>query len=411
MPNVINNVKDVGSVIAKLAAGMLADDLQFIKTIDKETEFEGNVNGYSKGDTININKPARFTVGTNADITSAIQDVTEEKVAMALDTQSVIGINLTSAEIATDLALKSWSKRILAPAMSAIGQSIENSCLTAAKNAVYQQVGSAGTTVFDTDTMLAAREKMKKSLVPTDDKLYALLDSTAMRSAVNARKGLFQSSEEISKQYKMGYMGMSDGFTFLENNLLATHTNGTDVSGWAVESTVVTPASGMTTLGIDGVTNTATIKKGTVFTIANVFSVHPITKVSTGQLQQFVVTADTTGDGSTQATLSISPTIYSTGTRQNVDALPADEAAITVVGSASTSYMQSLAYHKSAFRFASVPLVTPAGADMTAQETVDGITVRVWRDGAILTDKMILRLDVLWGFAAVRPEWACRLTA
>jgi len=415
MPNVINNVKDVGSIIAKIAAGMLADKSQFIKTIDKEPpeSFTGQYNGYNLGDTINISKPARFTMGNTADITSTIQDVVEEKVPLVLSNQRNVPIALTSAEIATDLSLKSWAKRILDPAMTTLSNGIESECLVAAKNAVANEVGTAGATVFDTDTLLAAREKMRKYLVPMDDSLYSLLDSTAMRSAVNARKGLFNKTDEIGKQYKNGYMGMSDGFTFLENELLPIHTNGTDVTGWAVESSVLPPATGATQLGIDGVTNGATITAGTVFTIDNVYAVHPITKATLPFLQQFVVTANTTGNVSTQATLSISPTIYSSasGSLQNVSALPVDEAAITVIGTASTGYTQNLAFHKSAFRFVSVPLVMPDGTDMVAQETVDGITVRVIRDYTVLTDKLIMRLDVLYGFAAVRPEWACRITA
>lgn len=411
MANDISNIKDVGSVIAKMAAGMFSDNMQFLKTIDKEPEsaFEG-VNGFQAGDTININRPAVFTMNTTADVTSAIQDVKETRVSLALDKQRNVPVQLTSAEIATDLALKNWATRILKPAVTSLSQGIENECLVAAKNAVFNSKGTAGSTVFDTDTMLSARELLMKNLAPQDGELYALLDSTAMRSAVNARKGLFHKSDEIAKQYKAGYMGTADGFNYLENNLLPRHTVGGDVAA-GVEATVLAPATGASTLGLDGVGSGLTIKKGDVFTIADVYAVHPITKQTLPHLQQFVVTADVTETASNQVTVSISPTIYSSasGSLQNVSALPADEAAVTFIGTASTAYQQSLCYHKSAFRFVSVPLVKPDGVDMVAQETVDGITIRVLRDYNSLTDKMLLRLDVLYGFAAVRPEWACRL--
>ena len=413
MSNTINNIKDVGSIISKAAAAMLEDNCQFVKSIAKEDASSfGQTNGFNHGDTININKPARFTVGTNPDITSAIQDVKEEKVALALDTQSVIAVNLTSAEIATDLSLKSWMNRILKPAMSSMAQNIEAEALTRAKNATYNLVGSAGATVFDTDTMLSARERLMKNLTPMDDEIFALLDSTAMRSATNARKGLFQSSSDIAKQYKMGYVGQADGFTYLENNLLPLHTNGGDVA-FAVEATVVTIATGMSTLGVDGVGSGLTIKKGTVFTIPSCYAVHPVTKATLSHLQQFVVTADVTETSGNSVTLAISPTIYgpTSGSLQNVSALPTDEDACTVVGSASTAYLQNLAFHKSAFRFASVPLVLPEGLDLAAQETYKGFTVRAIRDYNSTTDKLVLRLDCLWGFAAVRPEWATRITA
>lgn len=409
MANTINNVKDVGTVIAKLAATMLADKTQFLRSIDKEPASSfSQVNGYNVGDTININKPARFTVGSTADITSGIQNVTEEKVSMALDTRKVVAIELTSAEIQNTLDLKSWANRVLDPAVSAIAQSVESSFLTVAKNKVYNSVGTAGSTVFDTDTMLAARQKLMENLVPQDGKLHALLNSKAMRSAVNYRKGLFQSAEDIKKQYREGYVGTSDGFHYLENQLLPSHTNGADVA-FSVEASVVTIANGMATLGVDGVTSGATIKAGTIFTIASCYAVHPITKATLPYLQQFVVTEDVTETSGNSVTLAISPSIYYTTTdpRQNVSTAPVDEDVCTVYGLASTTYTKNIMYHPSAFRFASVPLVKPDGMDMVAQETVDGMSIRILRDYSILTDKLILRLDFLGGFAAVRPEWAC----
>jgi hypothetical protein len=414
MSNTINNVKDVGTVIAKMAAGMLADKLQFVKSIDKEPASSfGQVNGYNVGDTININKPARFIPSSTADITSTIQDVKEEKVSMALDIRSVVPIALTSAEIQNTLALKDWSNRILDPAVSSIAQNVESTVAIRAKNGFTNFAGTAGSTNFNTATMLSARTALMKSLVPQDGNLFALLDSTSMASAVDNRKGLFQSSEAIKKQYQEGYVGYADGFTYLENNLVPRHTNGADVA-FSVEASVVTIANGMSTLGVDGVTSGATIKAGTKFTIPTCYKVHPITKATLPELQVFTVTADVTEVSGNSVTLAISPSIYYTTTdpRQNVSAAPVDEDACTVVtGLASTTYTHNLFYHKQACRFASVPLVKPDGLDMAGQETVDGITIRVLRGFDIRTDQLIMRLDFLGGFSVVRPEWGGVITS
>lgn len=415
MTNTVNTLKNAPGVIAKLAAGMLEDNIVFGKSISKADEADINgKNGYNAGDTIQISKPARFIPTDNADITSGIQGVTEEKVSLALDIRKVVAIELTSAEIATDLALKSWSDRILKPAMSSMAQYLDQVLLERAVDATYNVVGTAGSTTFDTDTVLSARERMNKGLAPRDDKRFALFDSAAGRSAVNARKGLFQDSSDIAEQYRNGLVGRADGFNWLESELLPTVTNGNDVTGVAVESSVLVPATGATQLGVDGLTaDTGTVKKGSVFTIAGVYAVHPITKQNLGYLQQFVVTADKTANSSGQATLDISPTIYSSasGSLQNVSALPTDESALVFVGTASSEYLQNLCFHKDAFRMVSVPLVMPDGLDMAAQETYKGFTVRVIRDYTVLTDKLIMRLDFLGGIAAVRPEWSCRITA
>lgn len=409
MANQLTNINEVGAVIAKAAAKMFADKTVFCKSIDKEDVkvFEG-MNGYKSGQTIKINKPARFDVTNTADITGAIQDVTEETTELTLDTRSVVGIQLDSQEIFSELGLKSWMKRILEPAVSRIAQDVEQKFQTKAAQATSNLVGTAGSTVFDTELALQANQKITEFLCPDMDNRFFLLNPAANTSAVNARKGLFQSSEEIAQQYKRGYMGTADGLNYLTNNLVYVHTNGNDVTGVNVDGASQTGA----TLNVQGLTvSTGTVTKGSVFTIAGVNAVHPITKTDLGYLQQFTVTADATADGSGDAALAISPAIITSGTTQTVTAGPADTAALTFVGAADSQHAQNLAFHKSAFRMVSVPLVKPEGMDMVAQETVDGITIRIVRGFDIKTDQMVTRLDFLGGLAAVRPEWSCRATS
>lgn len=411
MANSISKNKGLG-IIAKAAAGLLADQLQFCKAVSKadETDYNGK-NGYSAGDTIYINTPAKFTVGSSFDLTSSIQDIKENTVALPLDILSSVGVELNSVEIATEMQIKSLVERVIKPAVADIAADVESKMLTKAINGTYNLVGTAGSTTFDTATMLSARAKMSQFLAPKDNNRFALLNSNAATSAVNARKSLFQSSSEIAEQYKMGYMGQADGFTYLENELLPTVTNGNDVSGVTVNAAVST---GATTVALAGVTaTTGTVKKGSVFTIAGIYAVHPQTKVSTGALQQFVVTADATANGSGVATVSVSPTIYgsASGSLQNVSGLPAGSEAVTFSGSASTGYVQNLCFHKNAFRMASVPLVLPEKAEFAAQETYQGVTVAIVRDFDVVKRRMITRLDFLGGLALERPEWACRVTA
>jgi len=415
MANTFNNVKDVGTVLSKLAAGYLIDNLQFAKTVDKEPESSfGSVNGYKVGDTINISVPARFIPGTSLNITSTQQDVVEEKKPLALDTTRTVAVNADALELRNDISeaeLLAKGDRILKPAMAALAQAIEADIIEKATDAIYNTVGTPGSTVFDTATMLLAKDKLAYNLAPMGDR-KALLNTTAMSSAVNARKGLFQSAEDIKRQYKEGYIGTADGFSFMENQMLNTHTNGNDVS-FEVSTTVST--EGQTTLVVEGLTTTTgTVTKGTTFTIDTVYMVHPQTKQVTDQLQQFVVTADATANGSGVATLSISPALYTSASNglQNINAFPADGDTCNVLtGSASTGYVQNLAYHPSAFRFISTKLFQPKAVEMSGVATENGITVNMVSAFDVLTYKEILRFDCLYGFAAIRPEWACRITA
>lgn len=411
MSNDINTLKDAPGVIASMAAKMLADKVQFCKTIDKadKSDYDGK-NGYQAGDTIYINKNARFISGTNADITSAIQDVKEEKVALTLDERRVTGIALTSAEIATEMALKSWVNRILDPAVSEMAQKIEASFLDKAMDATTNSVGTAGSTVFDMDTILSAGQKIDEFACPDLDNRYILLNPAAQRSAVNANKGLLNNTTEVGKQYVKGRMGQGMGFEFLSNNLLPIHTNGNDVV-FEVRTTV--SVEGQATLVVEGLTtSTGTVTKGTIITIAGVNAVHPITKADLGYLKQWTVASSVTADVSGYATLTLTEPFYTSASvgLQNITAFPIDGAAITPVGAASSALVQNLAYHKSAFRMVSVPLVTPGGLDMAAQKTHEGFTIRVIRDYDVLTDKLIMRLDFLGGICAPRHEWAVRIT-
>ena len=410
MANTINNVNDAAAILTKAAAGILSNTCQFLKSIDKapEEDYMGK-NGYKSGETIQISKPARFIPQQSFDITSSIQDIVEEKTPLTLDITSTVGVEIDSLEDVTELGIAQMAERVIKPAAEAIASDIESRFLAKATQTVYNTVGTAGSNTFDVADTQDAKVKLDRFLAPKGNRRL-LVNSAAGAAAVVARKGLFQSSTEISSQYKMGYMGMSEGFTWLENELLHVHTNGNDVTGVTVDGST---SEGASTLNVTGLTNTTgTVTKGSVFTIAGVYAVNPQTKQVYDELQQFVVLEDATADGSGDATLSISPSIYAgSNGLQNVDALPANTAALVFVGAASTSYTQNLAFDKTAFRMVSAPLMMPSNAEFAAQSTVQGITVAIVRDFDVNTRSMITRLDFLGGIASPRPEWACRLTS
>jgi hypothetical protein len=409
----VMTVKAAQTIIAKGAAAMFKDKAQFLNTIDIEPSSSfGNVNGYQPGDTISINKPARFTMGTTADVTSTVQSILEDKVALTVARQRNVPIALTSAAIATDLDLKQWMKRVLDPAITTLVNGIEAEILADASKAVANTVGTPGSSLFDQSMMLQGRERLMKMLPPTNE-FHALLDSTAMRLAGVARNGQFNDQSELSKLYKTGVVGRSDGFIFHENNLLPTHTNGNSVTGVQVNATIST--QGATQIVLKGLTNTTgTVTAGQVFTVAGVFAVHPVTKVAYSHLQQFVILGNVTASGAGVATVDIGVVantngLHTTGSRQNISAFPAENAVVTFVGNASQSFTKSFGYHKSAFRFCSLPLIKPTGLHMAEQRTEDNITIRIIQDYQSLTDQMLMRVDVLYGFVAVRPEWSVAL--
>jgi hypothetical protein len=183
------------------------------------------------------------------------------------------------------------------------------------------------------------------------------------------------------------------------------HTNGNKVAGLTVSG----GGQSGSTLLIAGTAAADTFTKGTVFTIAGVFAVHPLTGVAYSKLQQFTVTADVTAAGAT-TTLAISPPIKAVAPNKTVSALPAGGAAIVVTGAASTSYRQNLMFQKDAFTAAFAPLPVLASLEGYTARLPSGISVRVMDFADGKADNEFTRIDVLYGFTAPRPQFASRIT-
>ncbi len=150
---------------------------------------------------------------------------------------------------------------------------------------------------------------------------------------------------------------------------------------------------------------------GDVFTIGSVFAVNPQTRLSTGSLQQFVVTAaNTASGGGAYTNVAISPSLYdATQALATVDVLPQSGAAVTFVGTASTGYPQNLVYHKDAVAFATADLLMPQGVDMASRQVHNGISLRIVRQYDINNDRLPCRIDVLYGAAVIRGALGVRI--
>lgn len=413
--NTLNTIKSNGGVLAKLAAGTLADNLQFGKSISQAdpNDYNGK-NGYSAGDTIYISKPAIMSTNSSFDATSSMQSIQEQKVALALDIISSVPIDLDSQELASTINIKSIYDRAIKPAVIAIATDVEKTMLTRAMYQTSNIVGTAGSTVFDPDTMLSAGQKLNELLAPMDGERYALLSPAAQRSAINARKGFPNASDEVSNQYKRGLMGEADGFVYMANNLLPRLTSGTATGSITVTTTSV---AGATTIALTG-TGTQTLTAGQTFTVASCNAVHPQTKVDLGYLKQFVISANNTASGGayTGVALGGEPIYTATsGSLQNITRFPTASDVVTlgagIGNTASATYTQNIVYHKDAFRMVSVPLVMPEAVELAVQETYKGYTVAIVRAFDVLKRRMITRVDFLGGFCATRPEWACRISS
>ncbi len=387
-------------MITSKALAILHQKSNFIGSINRAYDSSFANIGAQIGDTLRIRLPNQYTV--RHDMTLVPQGTVEQQVPLTVDKISGVDISFSSQELTLDM--QDFSQRIIEPAIAVIAADIESRAFGMMLD-VYNVVNGSGSA--DTfKNYLNGRKELIQNLAPQSKQWLARINPQSNVDMVDSLKGLFQSSQKISTQYTDGVMGYTAGFEFAENTFLSNFTRSAAVN-YAVNTTATT---GVATLAVK--TGTGTALQGEVFTVANVYSVHPETKISTGVLQNFVLTADAGGQGSQTWAISPAPTYNSpAGARDNVNRLPTANDLITFTGTASDSFSQSMVYHPDAFTFATADLVMPGGVDMASRAVKDGVSIRLVRQFDINNGYFPCRLDVLWGMKTIRPQLACRIWA
>jgi len=401
-------------IITKECLMILDNETVMAKKVHRahEAEFSKNVNGYKVGSTVTIERPADFTVRSGA--TASIQDVVEGSTTLVVDTQEGIDFSFTSEELTMNIS--NLSKRVLKPAMVQLANSVDEK-LMGLYASVPSWVGTPGQAIDAFADFAKAPERMDEFSNPQEGRCGVLSPSDHW-GLVGSGTTLYDNTI-IKPAYRDGDTGMVGGVDLYMSQNVPTHTVGIAtgtplVNGASQEVTYATAKATYTqTLITDGWTNSQTgiLKAGDVFTIADVYAVNSVTKATLPFLRQFVVKADADSGASTgPSTLTISPPIITSGAQQTVSASPADDAAITVLGTSSTGYRQNMAFHKNAFALAMVPMEMPAGAIGGARQSYNGMSVRVqpYYDGA--NDVSKWRLDILYGVKAIDPRLAVRIS-
>lgn len=402
------------SVIVRESLMELKNQLGFTKNINRQYDDKFAVEGAKIGDTINIRKPSRYEVTTGS--TYVGQDTADQSVPLQLDTQCHVGMEFSSKD--QTLSVDNFRERYIKPAITALANKVDFTGLAYSYKLIQSAVGVPSATALPSTLkgFLQAKQKLAENGAPKG--MYnALVSPGTEASLVDGLKGLFQSSSEIAKQYEDGTMGYAAGSKFMMSQNVPSHTIGA-LGGTPLVDASTPVVSGATTLVTKGWSNSITnvVKQGDVFTIASVYAVNPQTRQSTGSLQQFVVLANANSGASTgPATLSIYPAIISSGQYQTVDSLPADGAVIQVFGSA-TAYAgivapQNLVYHKDFAVLGCADLFLPKGLHMAARasDPESGLSLRLISDFDTVNDRLLTRLDILFGWKVVYPELACRV--
>ncbi len=397
--------------ITRLAVRLFKNSNAFIQNIDTQYSDEFARDGAKIGDTVRIRLPNDYTVADGPAYSP--QATNETNTTLTVGYQRHVDTQFTTAE--TALSLMDFSERVAAPMMNNLAGNVAKTVMLGVEGGVsnfVSNVDGSGAIIAPTNTQVLNAGALLTNRSAQMNNRNLVLNPQTMSDVVGANQGLFNAQSAISNQYSTGQMYKAMNFRFFEDVTVLVHTTGTFTVG-----TVNGAGQSGLTLVVNAITGT--FKKGDIINIAGVNSVNRVTKQDDGVLQQFVVTADV----ATAATsIPIYPAIIAPATSgpaagadvqyQTCASAPANGAALALVNTASERYRKNIAYVPQAVTMATVDLPLPSGNGNASRAVKDGISLRLIRGFYnIQTDSLCDRLDVLFGYTFVRPEWAVVVAA
>jgi hypothetical protein len=419
---------------------VIENELVLADKINREYDDKFGIDGAKIGYTINARRPARYKgrAGPNLNV----EDFQEGSIPVSLTTQFGVDTQFVTSDLL--LSMDMFSSRVLKPAIATIANRIDYDLSIAMRNSFYNITGTPGTALATTAPFLQSGAWLDSEGAPRDGERYLVMDQWTNASMVDTLKGLFNPQAQLAEQFKKGMLARQTlGLDwYMDQNIVSksfgalggtpqfdnTQTSSAVIgSGWIQKGT----------FGTKGWTNsTAVVKVGDVFSAAGVNAVNPQNRQSVGKGRFFVVVAPTgalsngtyapnldpitgvdmggtyTSDGTGKLQLTVQNACIYGGQYQSVDAAPVNSAALTFVAGANAVGPQNLAFHKNSFTLVSADLPVPGGVDMAARAASKdvGLSIRTVRQYTINNDALPTRLDVLYGYAALYPEFGARVT-
>jgi hypothetical protein len=396
--------------ITKDTAVAWKNNIKLVGNFDRQWDrtWENLPQGAKIGDTAQVRLPQRFQVSEGQAFVQ--QAILNQTVPVSVNHQYQVGMGWSSAD--TALRVEEVQERYTMPAGRALASKADVQAGAEVYYTVYNAVGTPGTAITDDVTYTDGLAKLRNLGVP--DEVVAVLDPRSQSKLLAANFALFNPQAQISKYFRSGqFSGAALGIDeWFWDPLMPTHTTGTFTSSTPLVNLGSQTGS---TLNIDGL-GTFAFKKGDIFTLVGVNSVNPVSYSDTGDLQQFVLTADLAG--SSTAALPISPPIITSGPLQTVTASPANDTAVTFLGAtgtvaatmAATASKQSLIFNPGAFAFVAVDLpANLAGANTKRVNDPDArISLRWTEQYQFMSDQNPSKVEMLVGVAAIVPQFAFR---
>jgi hypothetical protein len=404
-----NNLLTI-SMITNEALMVLENELTFSSEVMRSYDDQFAVTGAKIGATLNIRRPGRF-IGTSGPALN-VEDFNETSSPLTLTTQFHVDTQFTTQDLA--LSLDAFSDRVLKPAVAAVANKIDFDGTTMAKLNTANIVGTAGTPPTSLLTYLTAQAYLDAEGAPRDGRRSCIIEPFTGATIVDSLKGLFVPNTTIGMQYAKGMMGRdSAGMNWKMDQNISAQTFGS----YAGTATINTSTdTGILTTGWASTSSLTLTKSGTftplvgdTFTIANVYAVNPQNRQAYGsnKLRNFVITAIS------GTAVTVSPAVISAGQFQNVSITSPGASAVTPFNQAGAVSPQNIVMHKNAFVLGCADLDLPDGVVFAgrASDKDLGLSMRIVRQYTINNDSIPTRVDVLYGWAPLYAELACRVAS
>ena len=401
MPNVVVTPTWIGRETLAVAQ----NETRFVRSIKKKLANEFEQGGVKLGATVGVRLPQRFV--TNKGQAYQAQGINDSIVFVTITDQANIGWGWSSMSGA--LEIQDYYERYTDPAGIQMANTWDKDGLSRLYKDVYQAQGTPATVPTSNSTYYNAAVDLTNSAVPQDSRQICV-NAIMAASIGNANVTLFGPQRQRDEAFEDGIWA-SDALMWkkwYQDVNVYPHTFGTYGGTPTVNGANQTGASLITQSWSSGA---STLNYGDVFTIGSgstgTYAVNPQNYQSTTNLQRFSVQA-TVSDSSGAMTISISPSIITTGAYQTVVASPSNNATINVLGASGAISPQGLGFHEQAFVMASVPPVMPNQGKAKIVKR-DNIAIRIWEGSDIMSDQHPSRVDSFYGFKTLRADWAVRI--
>jgi hypothetical protein len=405
-------------MITREAVRLFKNSNLFIMNMDTQYDGAFAVDGAKIGSSLRIRLPNDYVVTDGPAM--QLQDTNEQYTTLNVTSQKNVAVPFTTAE--RTMSIDDYSEIVMAPMINNLAGKVAQVVMQGSEGGVCNFVSNVNNAAA-----LNAVSATGAIISPTSEQFLlgnAVIDDNSgdpmTRRVVNdpttdarttvSLQGLLNPATEISAQFRTGMMKSGLGYErWFRDQTVIKHTAGTFSAGGTVNGANQTTAASGGNITVNAITGT--LKQGDIVTFDGVNGVNRVTKQDQGTLRQFVVTADV---ATAATTIPVYPGLIpqsATGgdvQYQTVVSSPANGAQMRLVTQSSEVYRKSIAYVQKAITLATADLVMPRKAvEEAARANYDGIAMRVLTDYLPNSDQLATRVDVLFGFKYIRPEWCC----